>query len=171
MTKFLIFLLCLITLNNYAQTYAYKGNQSLGVQFNLTDLGYSGGINYFYYAKKTLYYKFYGAYETSNKFSMKHSSYLASGSLMYLLPVKMEKTFIGIGGGACISYDNLDKDKLLGETFVRDGASFGPVGNIDMQYFLSKRVSALLNFSFNYNPITKFAPSKFWGGIGFNYNF
>lgn len=161
-------------LNAQVYTYTYKGNSSIGINGNYTDLrGVSIGAEYNYYKSTNLYYKVASAYEFSNYLNMKHSSFMTSVGAMYILPLEYntEKMKTAIGGSIMASYDMLDQKSELGSNFKRNSFNIGAVSTLEQQYYLSQQFALYANANINYNPVTEFSTFKWWLGFGFKYNF
>lgn len=151
------------------QAQKLQGISSIGLQLAKSDFGYMVGADYQRYLKRSTVIQIEGYYEMSNYLNMNHSSYYLNTCLLYDFLDSRDKHVILFGGGLTGNYDELDKSKLLGETFVRKSMNVGLLSKIQYEFYLSKKLMFNSFGVFNYNFVTDFAKTKFWGGIGINY--
>lgn len=151
----------------------YSGNTGIGLTINYTDLkGINTEANIVKYLDNALI-KGIANYEYSNALNMQHMS-LGGGASYNINPLKSKAPdylYVSTGAGLYISHDMLDMKKDLGESFERNSTNLGAIVNIDNQIMISKKSSFVLSAYFNYNFITKFSEFKWWGGLGYRYNF
>lgn len=151
----------------------FSGNNGLGVNVNITDLR---GINTEISFCKYLNYKMIKGianYEYSNILNMKHMS-IGGGATYNINPLKTKAPdciYFTVGAGLFVSHDMLDMEKALGDKFVRNSTNVGAIINVDNQLMISRKSAFVASGYFNYNFITQFSATKFWGGIGYRYNF
>jgi hypothetical protein len=162
-----VLVLLLLAATSHAQK--FQGIQTIGIQGYKSDFGFMASVNYQKYFTNTLSAKLAGAGEMSNLLNMDHTCLYLNAEMFKDFLKSTNKHVLNVGGGASIQYDQLDKRKELGEAFVRNSFNLGLIGTADYQYYLSKKVMVNASFTMNYNFVTKFAPTKFWGGIGFHY--
>lgn len=151
----------------------YSGNSGLGLTINFTDLkGINSEMNYTkYFDGKSL--KFIALAEYSNLLNMQHLSF-GGGATYNINPLKSAAPdfyYLSLGGGLFASYDMLDLKKELGADFERNSANLGGLIGVDNQIFISRNSAFVISGYLNYNFITKFSTFKWWGGVGYRYNF
>lgn len=151
----------------------FSGNTGIGVNINYTDLrGINTELNLCKYFNNAMI-KGIANYEYSNFLNMKHMSF-GGGATYNINPLKTKAPdciYFTLGGGLYVSHDMLDIDKVLGDAFVRNSTNLGAIINIDNQLMISRKSSFVVSGYFNYNFMTQFAATKFWGGVGYRYNF
>lgn len=151
----------------------FSGNTGIGMNINYTDLrGVNAELNFCKYLNNAMI-KGIANYEYSNFLNMKHMSF-GGGATYNINPLKTKAPdciYFTVGGGLYVSHDMLDIDKVLGDAFVRNSTNLGAIVNIDNQLMISRKSSFVVSGYFNYNFMTEFAATKFWGGIGYRYNF
>jgi hypothetical protein len=151
----------------------YSGNTGIGINVNYTDFrGINSEISICKYLDNKMI-KGIVNYEYSSLLNMNHMSF-GGGATYNINPLKNKAPdciYFTVGGGLYVSHDMLDIDKSLGESFVRNSTNVGAIVNVDNQLMISKKSAFVVSGYFNYNFITQFSQTKFWGGIGYRYNF
>lgn len=167
--KLFLVVLSLLLLNKEAFSQKVKGISSVGISLAKSDFGYMFGTTFDRYLSAQTKLKGEVYYELSNTLNMKHSSYYLNAYYLRDFFDSRDENVVLFGIGATANYDQLDKDIELGNTFVRNTFNVGIIGKVQYEHYLSKKMMFQANGVFNYNVITEFSKTKFWGGVGINY--
>ena len=166
--KWLFSLMLLLSLQHMVAQ-KYEGIRHVGLTTNVSDFGYMAGLQYQHYFRDVSAYQIEGYYEYSNRLAMQHQSFGINGTYLYDPLDSREQFVFLVGGGVHSSFDQVDQKKELGSALERQSFNIGLLAKTQLECYVTKRFSMSANLTFNYNFITKFAPTKFWGGISFNY--
>jgi hypothetical protein len=161
--------LCLLITTQTIFSQKYEGMKSVGINLSKTDFGWMTKAVYSQYLTDYWQLKPSIGFEYSTKFDMKHYCIYANTEFMRDIMQSVDNHVFLIGGGASFQYENVDVNGEMGPSFVRKQVNVGLLGSASYEYYVSRKIMLGADLTFNYNPLTKYAPTKFWGGVSLNY--